>query len=428
MTPPPLVAVLAIALLALVALCVALFAQVNHVRRAAAESALLGHGAMQALHAELRVLAQAVSASQAEARLQGESQKAASHQIWAGHVGSLHGQLHEVVSATSKQLGEGQKSTHEALERFNEQLQAQLGRQQAVMMGVQGQLGALGEAAKGMHALGRDLVGLQNILRAPKLRGNLGELLLAEVLRQVLPADAFRLQHRFEATPEGDSEGGPVIVDAVILLGERMVPIDAKFPLESFTRLLDERESAEVVGTAQAGLDVKHRRAFHDVLRRHIDAVADKYIRPEEGTYDFALAYIPAENVYYEAVVRGQAGDQLSLSGYAAKRRVMIVSPATLYAYLLTVLYGLRGLRIEQKAEHIRKDLGSVQKKFAAFFCALEKSHKHLSLSCRSHEDAMRRARKLNDQLGQITGDAYELAPLDEAASSPEPLPVASKA
>lgn len=391
----------------------------RHVRAQAerrSEAQMAGQALAQ-MSQEIARLSEAMVQARADARVQAEQSRTQSAEAYAGHVGALEKQLREVLTQTGQQLDGGQAMTRDTLERFNKDLQTQMAAHRAVILDVQGQLGALGEAARGMHELGKDIAGLQDILRAPKLRGNLGELLLAEILRQVLPEDAFVLQHRF-AGEDGD---GPLIVDAVIRLGERLVPIDAKFPLESFQRLLADRAPAGD-GAGSHDKEARGRKAFLDVLKKHIDVVATKYIRPEAGTYDFALAYIPAENVYYEAIVRGQGKEQMALSTYAAERRVMVVSPSTLYAYLLTVLYGLRGLKIEEQAERIRRDLAAIHKKFASFFSALEKSDKHLRLAQSNHDDAMKRARKLNDQMGRITGEALMLgatpAPLGSSAAA----------
>lgn len=282
----------------------------------------------------------------------------------------------------------------------------QLGAHNKVMLEVKGQLGGLQEAAKNMVALGADINSLQDILRAPKLRGNLGELFLEEILRQVLPTSAFAMQHRLP----GDAAGTYVTVDAVIRLNDRLVPIDSKFPLESFQRVLE--------ATADEAERAKRRKEFLEVVRKHIDVIADKYIRPDAGTYDFALAYLPAENVYYEAIVRDDAVDGCrSVVAHAAARKVIPVSPNTLYAYLLTIAYGLKGMRIERQAEALRAQLAGFNKKFVTFYQVFEKVGRNLDLAQRGYDDAQKRAGKLNEQVGKMTGAMVEL---DEAASAAE--------
>ena len=171
-------------------------------------------------------------------------------------------------------------------------------------------LGKLEEGTKQIEAIGRDIASLQEVLRAPKFRGGLGELMLERLLDDILPHQNYKLQYRFQS---GEA------VDAVIQIGDNLVPIDSKFPLEDFQRILAaetdrERESL--------------RRQFTRTVKKHIDNVT-KYILPDEGTFDFALMYIPAENVYYETILRdGAEGSEVY--SYALQKRVIPVSPLSL--------------------------------------------------------------------------------------------------
>ena len=134
-------------------------------------------------------------------------------------------------------------------------------------------------------------------------------------------------------------------VDAVIVLKGGMVPVDAKFPLESFQRLIAAKEDDE---------RVKHKREFARAVKGHINDIARKYILPDEGTLDFAFMYIPAENVYYETIIKSEdVGDEKSLFHFSAHHKVIPVSPNSFYAYLQVILYGLRGMQIEEKAKDI---------------------------------------------------------------------------
>jgi len=186
-------------------------------------------------------------------------------------------------------------------------------------------LGALGEATKRLETMGTAVTEVQQLLQVPKLRGTLGEVWLEELLRQILPGSHYQMQHVFRSGER---------VDAALRVGDRLVPVDAKFPLEACQRLL---------GATGAEAE-REARAFARSLKERIDEIADKYIRPDEGTYDFALMYIPAENVYYEAVLRAEdPGDAKSVLGHALRRRVIPVSPHTFYAYLLVICTGSRG-------------------------------------------------------------------------------------
>jgi len=216
------------------------------------------------------------------------------------------------------------------------------------------QLGALGKSADRILEVGEDIASLQDILQPPKLRGGFGEMLMERVLAEIVPG-RYTLQHRFRS---GDA------VDAVVHLGEGMVPVDSKFPLDAFARFL----SAENESERRA-----HRREFERAVRGHIDAVA-RYIRADEGTLDFALMYIPAENVYYEvqrSELTPSRGEQsraaLGLMAYAQDNRVFPVSPSTFYMYLSAIALGLRGLRVEEQAREILGRLGRLNEDFSRF-------------------------------------------------------------
>src|SRR5437899_1809604 len=217
--------------------------------------------------------------------------------------------------------------------------------------------------------------------------GGLGELLLGDLLAQVLPAGHFTLQHTFRSGER---------VDAVVRLGPALVPVDAKFPLEDFRRLL---EAADDEGRARA------RKAFVARVRKHIDDVAAKYILPDEGTYDFALMYVPAENVYYEAIVRDEgAGSERSIAAYALERKVMPVSPNSFYGYLQAIVLGLRGLRIEARAQEVigqlarlAGDLGRLQEDFRVL-------GRHVTNAAQAHAAADRRLDRLTVKLAEIAG------------------------
>jgi DNA recombination protein RmuC len=210
----------------------------------------------------------------------------------------------------------------------------------SLMGSVQKGLGELSEAARGMKALGEDIVALEELLRPPRFRGEIGEVLLERLLEQIIPRESFRIQYSFR---DGKT------VDAAIFLQGKIVPVDSKFPLESFTRIL----SAENEDEAR-----RSRREFARAVRGHIDAVA-QYIRPAEDTFEFGLMYVPAENVYYEMVARRE-GDRDDLCSYALSRRVIPVSPNSFYLYLQSVALGLRGLQLERKAQEVWAILSSL--------------------------------------------------------------------
>jgi DNA recombination protein RmuC len=255
---------------------------------------------------------------------------------------------------------------------------------------VQRGLGELGEANRRLFEVGKDIAGLQDLLRAPKPRGGLGEYLLGELLGQVLPAAHFTLQHAFKS---GDT------VDAALRLGGRIVPVDAKFPLENFRRL------------SGAGDDDARRaaaRSFRADVKKHVDAIAGKYILPDEGTFDFALMYIPAENVYYEMIVRDEESG--GILPYALSRRVVPVSPGSFYAYLQALALGLRGLQIEDNARCIMDNLARLQGDFRRFTDEFDLLGRHLGNARTKYEDAAKRLDRLGEKLtGSVDADQTSL-------------------
>ncbi len=236
----------------------------------------------------------------------------------------------------------------------------------------------------------RDLGRLEDLLRPPQARGALGEVLLEQLLAQGLPAFAYRTQHSFRSGAR---------VDAVLLLGDAMVPVDAKFPLEAFARMAaaGEGDAARVL----------HRRAFARDARRHVDAIADKYICTDEGTYDFALCYVPSEAVYYEFLREDAPGE--SSFRYAAGRRVFPVSPTTLYAYLISIGLGLRGLRVEANARQVVDALTGLQGELGRLREDFEVVGKHLGNARARWDEAARRLDRFEGRLADVSERADEL-------------------
>lgn len=247
-----------------------------------------------------------------------------------------------------------------------------------VIREVSATMGELAKASQQIYDIGKDISSLQQILRAPKLRGVVGELFLGDLLRQVVPNN-YELQHRFRS---GE------IVDAVVRLGPKLVPIDAKFPLENFQKL-------------NAASDAERRslrKRFLADVQKHIDTISRKYILPDEGTYDFALMYIPAENVYYETIIR-EEGEEESLASYAISRRVIPVSPNSIYAYLQAIVFGLRGLQIERQAQEIMNHFGRLQQEFKRFRDDFEVVGTHLVNAHNRYDSAAKQLARLEEKL-----------------------------
>jgi DNA recombination protein RmuC len=261
-------------------------------------------------------------------------------------------------------------------------------------------LGELGKSSQQILELGQDIRGLQQVFQAPKIRGGLGEMSLEALLRQIFPAEHFSLQHSF-------TDG--VVVDAALRLPGGLVPIDSKFPLAGFRALLE------------AGSDeqrVKARRAFGRDVRKHVDDIATKYIRPAEGTLDLALMYIPAENVFYEIIVHDEPGaGEEDLNTYARRRQVIPVSPNTLYAHLQAIAYGLMGLRIEERAREILGNLQALHGDFGLFHETFSLGQKHLKNAQAAFAEAGDRATRLAYQVDQFVRVAREVPEGDSVPS-----------
>jgi DNA recombination protein RmuC len=259
---------------------------------------------------------------------------------------------------------------------LNETLDRRLDTASSATARISTQLGQLGEATTQMNERVRDLARLEQALRPPKARGGFGELLLGNLLRDRLPPDAYELQYTF---PSGER------VDAVIRV-DRLVPVDAKFPLDNFQRAF-EAESDDERALAE--------KAFARDLKGHIDAIAAKYVRPDEGTYDFALMYLPSEAVYYELVC-GKTG---ALYKHALERRVFPVSPTTLVAYLQVISLGLRGLQIEQHAQEVMRYVAELQRDFDRFHEDFDVVGKHLGNAKTKFDDAEKRLDRFDSKL-----------------------------
>jgi len=313
------------------------------------------------------LLIQAVGAARREAAAQG------------GTVAQMGQQLEQVRSrqdGLNQTLETNLRSGQEHISRYLSDSGRTLGE-------LKEQIGKLKSDSERLLLLGADVRSLQHILTAPKLRGQLGEQSLAGLLQTLLPTSGFRLQHGFRSGR---------IVDALITLPEYSVSVDAKFPLPSF----------EKMAAAESDDDKQRlRRQFQSDIIKHIDKIAADYIRPEEGTLDFALMYIPAENVYYETVIRYDS-DRTDVLEHAMAKKVIPVSPNLLYAYLMTIVMGLRGLQIEQQAAAIRIQLQELAGGFGAFIGNWDVLGRHLRNSQSQYDEGQKQLTRFSAQLAQL--------------------------
>lgn len=293
-----------------------------------------------------------------------------------GSLGRLDGTLGELESRLDRRLGELDAKVDRRLEGLDTRLLTTQRNAGETATQISEKLARVEQGTKSMLERANDLKRLEQALRPPKARGGFGELLLANLLADMLPSSAYALQHGFASGER---------VDAVIKV-EKLLPVDAKFPLDDVHRVLD----AE---------DDEQRELAHKALTRgvkvHVDAIATKYIKPGEGTYDFAFMYLPAETVYYEIACGGSG----ALQRYALDRRVFPVSPTTFHAYLTMIVFGLRGLQIEKHAQDVMDYCGQLAKDFSRFKTDFDVIGKHIGNAHTKFDESQRWLDRFEERL-----------------------------
>ncbi len=313
---------------------------------------------------------------------------------------SLNDELHRTISETTNKTNQEIGRLHQRVDDrlkdaasivqvTQQTVGARIDKNTEIFGQVQQRLGSLEEAYKRIESVGANIAELQDILKAPKLRGNLGEQGLEELLAQILPRPHFEMQYSFK---NGER------VDAVIKLsGDYLVPVDAKFPYENFKKML--------LPNLSENEEKNYRKAFLGDFKRHIDEVAKKYIRPEEGTLPFSLLYVPAENIYYEAILRDDRfGESLGINSYALQKRVIPVSPNSLYAYLQAIVLGLKGLRIEEKAKEIFQFLHRIRDDLSKLDEEFQLVGKHLMNAHSAFDKSEKRLERVRGRVDTLEG------------------------
>ena len=286
-----------------------------------------------------------------------------------------------VVLKISSQVNDRLNQMTLSLQEANKVIGQSLGSATNIFGGVHAALGRLEETNRQIYEISKDISSLQELLRAPKFRGQMGETLLENLLSQVLPKEYFQMQYRFKSTDA---------VDAIIRLGERLVPIDAKFSLENFQKMQET--------TDEQGKNVIRKKFVQDIKNR-IDEISSKYILPGENTYDFALMYVPAENVYYELIIKED------LLSYCLAQKVIPVSPNTLYAYLQVICLGLKGMKVEENAKQILKNISMLSGEINKFKEDFSLLGTHLTNAGRKYDDSQKKLERFTDRLVNIQED-----------------------
>ena len=329
---------------------------------------------------------------------------------------NLRKEMHDGSSKTRQEMSEIYKQNRQEvqsqLEKVNERLsnslsenvktmQSQFKQSSDIIKDVTSKLTQLDETNKQVVSFAEQMKSLESILTNPKQRGILGEYFLETLLANVLPPNGYKMQYPFQ---NGE------IVDAAIFVRDKIVPIDAKFSLENYNRLMQENDESK---------RTKIEKEFKQDIMKRIDETS-KYIRPEENTTDFAIMFIPAEGIYYNMLIYKTGTVEINtpnLIEYAFKKRVMIVSPATFYAYLQTLLQGLKALEMEASVKDVIKKVGELSKHLNTYQTYMDKLGNHLGTTVSMYNNATSEFRKIDKDVIKISGGVdqvgYQLKELE---------------
>lgn len=296
------------------------------------------------------------------------------------------------------QLKDGlQTQLNDRLDKSNQQMISQFKESATIIKDVTQKLTALEKTNQQVGDIAGELKVLQNVLANPKQRGVLGEYYLSQVLENVLPPDRFQLQYKFK-----DGE----IVDAIIKLEDKILPVDSKFSLENYNRIMEAKDKAE---------RDNHARKFKTDLKNRIDETS-KYIRQKEGTMDYAFMFIPSEAIYYDLLINkvGSSGTSArDLLEYAFREKnVIIVSPTTFMAYLQTVLQGLRALQIEGQAKEIQVRVGELGRHIKGHETFMQKLGNSLGTTVNHFNAAHKELKKVDKDIVKIADSSPGVDPL----------------
>lgn len=299
----------------------------------------------------------------------------------------LQGQINELNRTLDAKLSETARSA-----------ERQFQSSESIIRNVTEKLTKLESTNKQVVGFADQLKNLQDILKNPKQRGILGEYYLETVLKNVLPPGSYQMQYHFK---------DEVIVDAVVFVDKRIIPIDSKFSLENYSRILEARN------TGNETEEKRYESAFVADLKNRIDETA-KYVKPEEDTMDFAFMFIPSEAIYYDLLINkigAITNDTKNLINYAGRKKVIVVSPTSFLAYLQTVLQGLRNQKISEQAKDIIKQVEGLGKHLASYDDYMKKLGKNLGTSVSAYNHAYKEFAKIDKDVLKISGEEMGVEP-----------------
>lgn len=316
-------------------------------------------------------------------------------------INNFQSQLGDFMKNVDKKMGDSNKETQQAVYmQFNEsqKLIKQINEQvERNLLSVAKEMTAANETSRQVLTITDQLRDLEKVFKHQKQRGNLGEAALELILSNILPPTAYKLQHQFKS---GET------VDAVILTKDGLIPIDAKFSLDNYNRIVNETNDQR---------KEELEKEFRNDLKKRIDETS-KYVRPEEGTLPFAFMFIPAEGIYYDLLINDVGTLKVntrSLVDYAAnEKKVIIVSPTTFSAYLQSVLYGFRAFKIEESAQHIIARVEDLRKHLVAYEEYMKKLGNSLGTTVNHYSSAYKELKKIDKDVVKITGVSAGIDPL----------------
>ncbi len=316
----------------------------------------------------------------------------------AAQLQAVAGQLNHLMQGVTQQLGQVRQELMSGVAstgQLNAEAQRDVAKQLKSSTDALAQMHQkVGELQQTSQDLSKATQTLQSVLGGAKTRGSLGEIALEGLLADALPQAAYATQYRFASTG--------AIVDAIVRSGDHLLPIDSKFPLEAYRRLTEEGNDA--------------RRDFSLAVRKHADSIAEKYILPDEHTFDYALMFVPSESVYYELLMT-EDPKHGRLEEYCRGKRVFPVSPNSFFAFLGAVAVSLKGQQIEESARHLVASLAGVTKQVDTFAEVYEKLGTHLRHAQQSYEDADSKLNRARNSLEQMSQGA-----LPEGVATPKAL------
>jgi len=295
----------------------------------------------------------------------------------------LQNQVNEIARVMDAKLSESTRM-----------MQQQFGQSARIIGDVTEKLTRVDEAARQTLAMNEQIKKLQDTLTNPKQRGILGEYFLETVLKNVLPPGSYQMQYAFK-------DG--VIVDAVVLVDKRIIPIDSKFSLENYNRFVQASEPLD---------KKKYETAFVNDIKARIDETS-KYVKPAEHTMDFAFMFIPSEAIYYDLLINkvGSTAEDKNLIAYAGQKHVIIVSPTSFLAYLQTVLQGLKNQKISEQATEIIKQVANLGRHLTGYEDYMKRLGKNLGTTVGMYNNAYKELGKIDKDILKITDKEIGIEP-----------------